>query len=479
MVSLIVAVDNTFGISRGNKIVWNYKEDYNYFIDVTSRIYKEGKNVLIMGKNTWLTLPKQLPNRITIVVSTTLQLETNDSLFIVKSLSEALELTKTIVCGRVFICGGKALYEESLPFVDSIFLTMIHHDYDCDNVISLPLNHYKTHKKHTFELVDKMTEEKHFVSFHKLYLDELPAFWVIQKEEQQYLDLLEKILTKNNFHTSRNSNTWSVFGKTLKFDLSKHFPLLTTKKMFTFGIFEELLFFLRGQTDSNILSKKGVHIWEGNTSREFLDSVGLHHYKPGDIGGIYSHCLKYYGAEYKGMDHDYTGQGIDQIEKCIQLLMTDPYSRRILMTTYNPSQTHTGVLVVCHGLVVQYNVKLYNNQYILNCAMYQRSADTLLGIPFNLSSYAMLTYLLCNTINNNETYLGLKFTPGKLVMFLGDCHAYESHREQVIRQILRDPFKFPTLEINKKAKHITDFEFTDLMINNYLSYGAISAKMVA
>jgi thymidylate synthase len=478
MVSLIVAVDNNFGISRDNKIVWNYKEDYNFFIDTTSRIYKEGKNVLIMGKNTWLTLPKQLPNRITIVVSTTLQLETNDSLFIVKSLSEALELTKTIVCGRVFICGGKALYEESLPFVDSIFLTMIHHDYACDNIISLPLSHYKTHKKHTFELVDKMTEEKHFVSFHKLYLDELPAFWVIQKEEQQYLDLLEDILTNGSFHETRNEATWSIFAATLKFNLHDSYPLLTSKKCNFFGAFHESLFMLQGKTDTALLSDLGIKFWDGNTSRAFLDSVGLHHYEEKTMGSAYGFQIRYFNANYVDKHTDYTGQGFDQLMYCINLLKTDPYSRRIMMTTYNPAQASTGCLTPCHGTAIIFHTELKDNLYHLSCMMTQRSVDTGSGFYLNVCEYALYVYIFCEIINNDPEYKGIQFTPGKLIINTGNTHIYKSHYSQAIRQILRDPYPFPKLKINRKIISLEDINYDDFELINYNPYPGILCPMV-
>lgn len=478
MVSLIVAVDNNFGISKNNKIPWNYKEDYNWFVDCTSRSYKEGKNVLIIGKNTWLALPKQLPNRITIVVSSTLQLEKSDSLYIVKSLHEAITLTKNIECGHVFICGGKALYEESLPYINSIFLTMIHHDYECDNIISLPLSHYKTHKQHSFDLVDKVTDEKHTVSFLKLYLNELPEFWIIQKEEQQYLDLLERILINGTFHKTRNESTWSVFAETLKFNLNDSYPLLTSKKCNFFGAFHELLFMLQGKTNTTLLSDLGIKFWDGNTSRVFLDSVGLNHYEEGTMGSAYGFQLRNFNANYVDKYTDYTGQGFDQLMYCIHLLKTDPYSRRIMMTTYNPAQAATGCLTPCHGNSTIFNVELKDNLYHLSCMMTQRSADMGSGFYLNVCEYALEVYMLCELINNDTEYKGIKYTPGQLVIHLSNAHIYKSHYTQSIRQILRDPYPFPTLEINRKVTELNDFKFDDFKLINYNQYPGILCPMV-
>ena len=152
---------------------------------------------------------------------------------------------------------------------------------------------------------------------------------------------------------------------------------MTTKKVFFRGVFEELLFFLRGDTNSNHLSEKGVKIWEGNTSRDFLDKVGLGHYKVGDTGPMYGFQLKYFNTKYEGADTDYTGRGIDQLQYVLDLLKNDPYSRRIIMTTYNPIQKFEGVLFPCHGLFIQFYVEGDNK---LSCMMTQRSCDVFLGI---------------------------------------------------------------------------------------------------
>lgn len=483
MVSLIVAVDCNFGISRDGVIPWNYKEDYNFFLDVTTRKYNDGKNVLIMGKNTWLSLPKQLPNRTTIIVSSSLETnktnETNENLYIVDNLEKAIMMGKEM--GHVFICGGKGIYEEALPYVESVFLTVIHHNYNCDNIVLIPMNQFIVHKKHTFLLTDLNTNNQHDVSFYKMYRDELPEYWKIIKEEQQLLTMLEKILTKGSYHKTRNAETWSIFGETLKFNLTKGFPLLTTRRIYLKGIFEELMLFLRGDTNANNLSNKGVKIWDLNTSREFLDSVGLNHYEPGCLGTLYPHAFRHYGAEYKGMNHDYDNpkQGFDQIEYCMHLLKTDPFSRRILMTSYNPSQMFQAPLFPCHSLMIQFDVKVVDGKNQLSCNMYQRSSDIWMAGNYNTINIVLLVLFLCEVINNDVDYTGLKFTPGKVMLTLGNVHVYSNNREQTIRQILRDPHPVPTISINKKVTNINDFSFEDLSVDNYVCYPNISSKMVA
>ena len=251
-------------------------------------------------------------------------------------------------------------------------------------------------------------------------------------------------------------------------------PLLTTKKVFFRGAFEELMWFLRGDTNAKHLSEKGVSIWDGNTSREFLDSVGLQKYEEGDIGAMYYFQIYHFNEPYQGMNHTHTG-GFNQFEYCINLIKTDPYSRRIMMTTYNPLQSGDGVLFPCHSVLIQFNVDGAHN---LNCLMVQRSADSFLGLPFNICSTSLLVRLIVEVINNDSTYLGRKLSAGKLTIQLGDTHLYEDHYSQAIRQILREPFAFPVMKINRTVSDITDFKFEDIELVGYSSYPNIVAKMV-
>lgn len=159
-------------------------------------------------------------------------------------------------------------------------------------------------------------------------------------------------------------------------------------------IIKELLWFIRGQTDNRLLQKQGVHIWDGNSTREFLDNRGLTTYRDGDIGACYGFQWRHFGAQYKGCEYDYTGQGIDQLQQVLELLKTDPFSRRIAMTTYNVSDLNKGALEPCHGIYTQFYVKMKNNIPYLSCHMLQRSVDVGCGLPFNIASYAVLIYIM-------------------------------------------------------------------------------------
>lgn len=288
--------------------------------------------------------------------------------------------------------------------------------------------------------------------------------------EIQYLNLLKEILEKGDYRQGRNGGTYSLFGKTLRFNLKDEFPLLTTKKVFFRGVVEELLFFLRGLTNSKHLEEKKINIWRGNTSQDFLKSRNLP-YQEGDMGPMYGFNWLHFGAEYKGCHHDYTGEGFDQIEHIMNLLEHDPFSRRIIMTTYDPVSAEEGVLYPCHGIVTQFYCREENGIKYISCSTYLRSNDMFLGSPFNIASYALLTYLICQK-------LGPEYQPDELIMQIGDAHIYESHIEQCKEQISRIPFSFPKI----KMKPFTDWKlltFEDFQLIDYESHSAIHAEMVA
>ena len=245
--------------------------------------------------------------------------------------------------------------------------------------------------------------------------------------------------------------------------------------MFWRGIVKELLFFIKGKTDANILSEDGIHIWDWNTSREFLDSRNLD-YEEGDMGPMYGWNWRYFGAEYQGKDYDYTNQGFDQLRDCIDKIINDPTNRRIMMTTFDPSKVEESVLAPCHSLVVQFYIK----DGVISEHMYQRSADAFLGVPFNITSNALLLCLIAKAT-------GLQ--PGKLIMSFGDMHIYEEHLEQVNKQITREPHIFPLLNINKEVEDTSSLDdvieyletitYEDMELIDYKHYKGIKANMIA
>ena len=289
-------------------------------------------------------------------------------------------------------------------------------------------------------------------------------------QEEQYLNLLREILERGTWEEGRNGRTKSVFGNSMRFSLQNDtIPILTTKKTAWKSCLKELLWFIRGDTDNKILQNQNVHIWDGNTTREFLDSRGLQHYREGLIGPGYGFQWRHFNATYDaatGSPRDETG--IDQLNQIVEALK-DPAqrtSRRLIMTAWNPLQLNEMALPPCH-IMCQFNVHDGNK---LSCAMYQRSCDVPLGCPFNIASYSFLTHLLAK-------HCGLEAY--EFVYFMGNCHIYEDHIEHMRTQIERKPFEFPTIEIKTLRDNINEYELEDFVINGYQSGEQIRMNMVA
>lgn len=296
----------------------------------------------------------------------------------------------------------------------------------------------------------------------------------MNKEEKNYLSLLQNILDNGSIRSDRTGvGTIGIFGTQLRFNLENDVvPMLTTKRMFSKGIVEELLFFIRGETDTKLLEAKGVNIWKGNTSREFLDKKGLKYLPEGSLGKGYGFQWRNFNGNghhfYPFVDEGqkYEKSGVDQLAQVFNTLKTNPNDRRMIITAWNPSQIHEMALPPCH-LLFQFYV---DNGY-LSCQWYQRSGDAFLGLPFNILSYSILTRLMAQAT-------GLK---AKEVIFTGgDTHIYSNHIEQVKEQLSREPFQFPTMQINKDLSSIEDLEkleFTDFEFSGYQSHPSIKAEM--
>jgi thymidylate synthase len=291
-------------------------------------------------------------------------------------------------------------------------------------------------------------------------------------EECQYLNLLRTILENGYLEEGRNGKTKSVFGGSMRFSLKNGaIPILTTKKVAWKTCLKELLWFIRGETDNKILQRGNVHIWDGNSSKEFKKGVGLQHYTEGILGPIYGYQWRHFNAPYDvrtGNILDENQNGIDQLQFIIDQLKNPETrnSRRLIMTAWNPCQLNKMVLPPCH-VICQFNV---HNGNKLSCAMYQRSVDVPVGSPFNIASYSFLTHLLAK-------HCGLE--ADEFIYFMGNCHIYEEHLEVIKEQIERVPFKFPILEIINKRENINDYIVDDFNVANYQCHEPIKMKMVA
>jgi thymidylate synthase len=290
-------------------------------------------------------------------------------------------------------------------------------------------------------------------------------------EEYQYLKLMKKIIEEGHLEEGRNGKTKSIFGESMRFSLTNgKIPILTTKKTAWKTCVKELLWFIRGETDNKLLQEQGVHIWDGNASKEFMTQRGLLHYPPGHLGPLYGYQWRYFNAKYDC----YTGkpcnsdEGIDQLQQIIDALKDHRLrtSRRLMLTSWNPSQLDEMALPPCHVLC-QFNVHDGNK---LSCALYQRSCDVPLGVPFNIASYSFLTHLLAK-------HCGLEAY--EFIHFMGNAHIYEEHIGPIAAILERTPYDFPTLNIINLKEDINSYEVSDFVVSNYKCHDVIKMEMIA
>ncbi|MFY7728465.1 MAG: thymidylate synthase [Flavobacterium sp.] len=289
-------------------------------------------------------------------------------------------------------------------------------------------------------------------------------------EEQQYLNLVNEIIENGFDEIGRNGKTRVKFGHSMRFSLRDGtIPILTTKKVAFRPCFEELFWFMRGSTDNRLLQEKNVSIWNGNSTREFLDSRGLYDRQVGDLGPVYGFQWRHFNAVYKDSTADYSGEGVDQLQNIIDDLKNEDTrsSRRHILTAWNPCQLDEMALPPCH-MICQFNVR--ENKY-LSCALFQRSGDVGLGVPFNIASYSLFTHILAK-------HCGL--IADEFVHFLGNCHIYEEHIEPLKIQIKREPMEFPKIEIKRVCENIEDYNIDDIeWKTKYVSHEIIKMKMSA
>jgi dihydrofolate reductase/thymidylate synthase len=373
--------------------------------------------------------------------------------------------------------------QNSIISVLIVYNNVFHDNKDDKNVVNefvLDVNSilYLT-KKRYIEIVEKENICENNIFFN---LRIMKTFDInILSDESQYLNLIRKILSKGYVYESRNSVVKSVFGVQLKYNLKKGFPILTTKKVYWKGVVEELLWILRGETNVQILKDKGVHIWDSNSSSEFLKSQGLDYYKEGDIGPGYGFQMRNFGSEYfdcNTVDYVYNTNtsyndlhmNNDQLFTCIQLLKTQPNSRRNIISLWNPLQTSEMVLPPCHVLyhfITKYDSE--SKKYELSCHLFQRSWDVFLG--WNTTTAALFTHILAKECGMNV---------GKIIHSITDAHLYKSHMDDgCIDELLKRNIKQSPRLVIKEKKYIRDYVFEDFELINYNPHPIIKAKMIA
>lgn len=457
-VNVIVACTDEYGIGYKGTLPWNCKEELKLFQEITDG------HILIVGRVTAQSLP-HLPNRMVFCISSKRCVLEGNNASIFKSIIDSIEFAKNnFPEKKVFIAGGAGIYDEVLGDaerykVNRVYLSVIHTPgikIVCDRFIRDDFSQW---------FLDSQQEYGSFT--HKVLI---PSYET-EPDEFSYNFLLGHILQHGSTRIGRNGETKSVFSYSLSFDLRKGFPLLTTKKMFFRGIVEELLFFLRGETDTKKLEEKGITIWNGNTNREFLDSLKMTTRREGLMGPMYGYQWRNFNAPYNEATGRPAEKGLDQLQEVINTIRNDPTSRRILLTDFNPLQAKQGVLYPCHSIIMQFYVDTEEKALDLIC--FNRSQDAFLGVPFNIASTALFLMIIAKVTD---------LIPRRMHINMGDVHIYKEHYKLAEEQSKRNLFIPPTVTIKKELNSIEDIEalqYTDFELNNYKSHAAMKAEMKA
>lgn len=506
--AIVAASSVSRGIGYNGKLCWNIPQDMAHFKRITSNIPKPGtKNAVIMGRKTWESIPakfRPLSGRTNIILtrdktkSQQISSSTSDpnSVLVASSMEEATKkLSRMDHVGDVFVIGGSQVYEDAIQSgllkrviytevsnlpsdikFDAWFPALSEEHWQCQ---PFPDQQETLGKEGMAEGAVLHTDEKSGIEYRFLdYTRKENIETIISDEEDptkdspinteeiQYLDMCRDIIENGVQRGDRTgTGTLSKFGTQMRFSLRDGtLPLLTTKRTFWRGVAEELLWFIQGNTNANDLAAKDIHIWDGNGSREFLDSRGLQ-YEEGDLGPVYGFQWRHFGAKYKDMHTDYTGKGIDQLASCIDKIKNNPDDRRIIMSAWNPADLDMMALPPCH-MFCQFYVDTKSNE--LSCLMYQRSADMGLGVPFNIASYALLTHMIAQVTGRK---------PGDFIHTIGDAHVYLNHVNALNEQLQRTPRAFPKIKMNPEKRDIDDFVFGDFEVVGYNPYKSIKMKM--
>lgn len=516
---------------------WYCSTDLKFFKNLTIN------NTVIMGKNTFDSLPKfnndqkeqdkiqaGLSNRINIVLTSQNIKNNYSNVYFANNIQDVFTYCQNNNLNNLFVIGGANIFKQfmSSPFLKYIYWNIIPERYikHQPNIFS-PINFIELSNKHNYE---------------KTFIDDIVCYKFINKdfinyknnndnqssnhEEMQYLNICKKILNEGVLQKGRNGFTKSIFGTSMRFSLENgKIPIFTTKKVAWKTCLKELLWFISGDnSDNTVLQKQNVHIWDGNSTREYLDLIGLTDYEENELGKIYGEQWRHFNQTYipkkyreqaEQLGYDNTKgieqicndidkiqssinnetnidikeiqneiynlknkvefmstfqpkQNIDQLQYIIDCLK-DPvkrYDRRLIMSAWNPSQFHQMALPPCHAFCQFY----VGEGDKLSCLLMCRSQDEFLGTPINISSYSFLTHLIAKHCS---------LEPFEFIIIGGNCHIYDDHFEQVEEQLKRKPHKFPTLEIQNIKENINDYILSDFKINDYTYHPQIKAVMRA
>lgn len=502
LIACVANYRNKLAIGRNNGLLYRIREDLNFFKSITSESLSKDskvlKNVVVMGRKTWFSIPRNkrpLPDRINIVLTNDPNLHQLSPYpkmlmwfpWLPYDFNTRGKNTYFMTFGQfenfyarthanVWVMGGGEIYRKFLQSAhlkpQKVYLTEI---LDYKPETGHEPDAFMDALDWSYKLIGN-SETKYDAGTKQKYRFLRYAVVKGGTDEKGYLDLCNQVLKQGKERLDRTGvGTISSFGHQLHFDISDTVPLLTTKRVPWKHVIEELLWFMRGDTNAKILQRKGVKIWDGNTSREFLDARGLTHYEEGILGAGYGWQWRFFGAKYSqafadtsNIDYGAVG-GFDQLNYVLRMLHDDPYSRRILMSYWNPPDFDKTALVPCH-FSVQFYVEDRDGEKYLDCHFTMRSNDLLLGHPFNIFSYAVMTYILA-------LKSGMK--PGKLVYTGADVHIYKNHIEQMETQLSRIPRPLPKLWVSPDVKYKDwhEIQIDDFDIIGYFPHPPIRAPM--
>ena len=429
---IVVCTDNNYGISKQGRIPWACPADKAWFKKITSTTTTPKKqNAVIMGNKTYTSLNIPcLANRINIVLSRQKQNDKPNVIFLY-SVGEIEDFIAKSDIEDVYVIGGQQIYDLFKDKCLYIFHTLLNSSFMCDLFFSQDI--FNGHE---------------IIMSRQLSCDAVLYIYArsfMKTEEMLYQALINRVF-ENGIQTLERTGvgTIALFGETIRFDLHK-FPLLTTKQVFFRGVFEELMWFLRGQTDNKILQDKDVHIWDHNA------------YSNND-------CGKIYGYQWR----NFNSQGIDQLCSLVKNITENNISefRRLIISAWNPAQLKEMCLPPCH-ILSQWNVR---GEY-LDTLVFMRSCDIALGLPFNIASYALFNYFIAKITHKK---------PGYLVFMIGNAHVYLNHVSALKTQLERAPYAFPDLVILKDINSVDDMlslEYTDIHIKGYRAYASIKMEI--
>lgn len=460
---LVAYTAGSRGIGKDGLLPWSkIDEDMRYFRELTTN------QTVVMGSKTFFSLPKKsrpLPSRRNIVVTRTPRDSRFDPYREEVFFCDLVDARRMIseATSNVFVIGGMQIYEELLPMCSTVHATVIYDKVSCDKHFPM--------LDDEFEIANlgEVRSSTSGVQYRFARFDRTKDVGLSSSADREYARLARSVLRKSLGKVRKDrtgTGTLSIFGEQIRIDVSKYAPLLTTKRVPWKSCIEELLWFMKGQTDANLLKEKGVNIWNGNSSRAFLDKVGLDRLNEGDCGANYSFQWRFFGQEYSNCNTNYMPYTrFDQLNNVLKMIRTTPTSRRIFMSAWNPMDLSNTVLPPCHV-----SAQFYVDEGVLSCHVYQRSCDVFLGLPWNIFSYSTLTQILAKMAD---------LVPGELIMSFGDVHLYTDHLEQIKEQLSRAPVCPPVLQIHESVrdKMFEELSIEDFELIEYNSHPSIRAKM--